>query len=220
VRRSSIQTSSISSTSGAEQEFRSNFEQEGSANQVREVHGEKRGAYSERRSARCEKCGVRSSQECGVANLGTDGPARRSSLLSPARWTGPPPIPRCGPPRATNRMTRPPRRSPPQEAARGFWIRAWGQREPASQGTGRSMTQHDGRASSRVGWTFPAPHANCNSLGIEHPIRTLTRCAWSRARRVGTLRLVQLLPPCRKGAARGSSAHRTRPWPQCRSRRG
>src|SRR5271166_2424230 len=37
-----------------------------------------------------------------------------------------------------NRMTRPPRRSPPQEAARGFWIRAWGQREPALQGTGRS----------------------------------------------------------------------------------
>ena len=27
---------------------------------------------------------------------------------------------------------------PPQEAARGVWIRAWGQREPALQGTGRS----------------------------------------------------------------------------------
>ena len=91
-----------------------------------------------RRSARCEKRGVRSNQEFGVAKLGTDGPARRSSLLSPAWWTGPPPIPRRGPPRATNRMTRPPRRSPPQEAARGFWIRAWGQREPALQGTGRS----------------------------------------------------------------------------------
>ena len=91
-----------------------------------------------RRSARCEKRGVKSNQEFGVAKLGTDGPARRSSLLSPAWWTGPPPIPRRGPPRATNRMTRPPRRSPPQEAARGFWIRAWGQREPALQGTGRS----------------------------------------------------------------------------------
>ncbi len=91
-----------------------------------------------RRSARCEKRGVKSSQGFGVAKLGTDGPARRSSLLSPAWWTGPPPIPRRGPPRATNRMTRPPRRSPPQEAARGFWIRAWGQRGPALQGTGRS----------------------------------------------------------------------------------
>ena len=35
-------------------------------------------------------------------------------------------------------------------------------------------TQHDGRAHSRVGWTFPATHAKCNSLRIEHPIRTLT----------------------------------------------
>ena len=91
-----------------------------------------------RRSARCEKRGVKSDQGFGVAKLGTDGSPRRSRWLSPAWWTGPPPIPRCGPPRATNRMTRPPRRSPPQEAARGFWIRAWGQREPALQGTGRS----------------------------------------------------------------------------------
>jgi hypothetical protein len=91
-----------------------------------------------RLSARCQKRGVQSNQEFGVAKLGTDGPARRSRLLSPAWWTGPPPIPRCGPPRATNRMTRPPRRSPPQEAARGFWIRAWDLREPALQGTGRS----------------------------------------------------------------------------------
>src|ERR1700719_2170749 len=73
-----------------------------------------------------------------MAELGTDVPARRSSLLSPAWWTGPPPIPRRGPPRATNRLTRPPRRSPPQGTACGFWIRAWGRREPAVQGTGRS----------------------------------------------------------------------------------
>ena len=91
-----------------------------------------------RRSARCEQRGVGSSRELGVAKLSTDGPARHSRLLSPAWWTGPPPIPRRGPPRATNRMARPPRRSPPQEATRGFWIRAWGQREPALQGTGRS----------------------------------------------------------------------------------
>jgi hypothetical protein len=89
-------------------------------------------------SARCEKRGVRSGQEYCVAELGTDGPVRRSSLLSSAWWTRPPPIPRRGPPRATNRVTRPPRRSPPQEAARGFWIRAWGQREPALQEIGRS----------------------------------------------------------------------------------
>jgi hypothetical protein len=88
-----------------------------------------------------------------VAELGTDGPARRSSLLSPAWWTGPPPNPRCGPPRATNRMTRSSRRSPPQEAAHGFWIRAWGQREPALQGTGRlsSSARCDAAAQGWIG---------------------------------------------------------------------
>ena len=35
------------------------------------------------------------------------------------------------------------------------------------------MTQHDGWACSRVGWTIPATHAKANSLRIEHPIRTL-----------------------------------------------
>ena len=37
-----------------------------------------------------------------------------------------------------DRMTRRSRQSSPQEAACGFWVRAWGQREPALQGTGRS----------------------------------------------------------------------------------
>jgi hypothetical protein len=51
-----------------------------------------------RRSARYDKRGVRSDQGLGVAKLGTDGPARRSRWLSSAWWTGPPPIPRRGPP--------------------------------------------------------------------------------------------------------------------------
>jgi hypothetical protein len=90
-----------------------------------------------------------------MAELGTDGPARRSCLLSLAWWAGPPPIPRRGPPRATNGMTRPPRRSPPQEAARGFWISAWGQREPALQGTGRSNDPARGPSSLEGGLDAP-----------------------------------------------------------------
>ena len=78
------------------------------------VRGNRR--VRQRRSARCEKRGVGSSQEYGVAELGTDEPSRRSCLVSLAWWAGPPPIPRCRPPRATNRVTRPPRRSPPQES--------------------------------------------------------------------------------------------------------
>ena len=127
-----------------------------------------------RRSARCEKRGVRSSQECGVAELGTDGPARRSRLVSPAWWTGPPPIPRRRPPRATNRMTRPPRRSPPREAARGFWIRAWSLRGSALQGTGRSNEPAQSPGSLEGGLDDPRHSRPNNSLRIEHPIRTLT----------------------------------------------
>ena len=146
------------------------------------------------RSARCEKRGVRSSQEYGVAELGTDGPARRSSLLSPAWWTGPPPIPRCGPPRATNRMTRSSRRSPPQEAAHGFWIRAWGQREPALQGTGRlSNSARCGVAAQ--GWIGHPGHSFSLELMLHRtPDPDVGARTWSRARRVGTLRLVQLFP--------------------------
>ena len=146
------------------------------------------------RSARCEKRGVRSSQEYGVAELGTDGPARRSSLLSPAWWTGPPPIPRCGPPRATNRMTRSSRRSPPQEAAHGFWIRAWGQREPALQGTGRlSNSARCGVAAQ--GWIGHPGHSFSLELMLHRtPDPDVGALRWSRARRVGTLRLVQLFP--------------------------
>src|SRR5262245_15100804 len=90
-------------------------------------------------------------------SLGTVGPTRRSSLLSAAWWTGPPPIPRRGPPRATNRVTRPPRPSPQQEAAREFWIRAWGQREPALQGTGRSNDPARSPSSLEGGLDVPCP---------------------------------------------------------------
>ena len=77
-------------------------------------------------------------------------------------------------PRATNRMTRPPKRSPPQEAARGFWIRACRPtRARSSRNRATRIAQHSGWASSRVGWTIPAIHAKTNSVRIKHPIRTL-----------------------------------------------
>jgi hypothetical protein len=116
-------------------------------------------------------------------------------------------------------MTRSSRRSPSQEAARGFWIRAWSQREPTKQGTSRLSSPARGARLRKGGLDIPATHVPLNLVCIEHPLRTLTRCAWSRATRVGTLRLVQLISPCPKGAVRGSSAHRTKPQPQCRSQR-
>jgi hypothetical protein len=121
------------------------------------VDGDRR--RHERRSACSEVRGVRSDASCGVAELGTDGPARRSSLLSPAWWTGPPPIPRRGPPRATNRVTRPPRRSPRRKLLADSGSEPGVNASPLFKEPAARRTQHDGRACSRVGWTIPATHA-------------------------------------------------------------
>ena len=120
-----------------------------------------------------------------MAKLGADGPARRSSLVSRAWWTGPPPI--HSPQTATgrDRMTRSSRRSPSRGAACGFWIRAWGQREPADQGTGRLNSPARRLGSLKGGLDIPATHAGFRSLRIEHPSRTLTRRVCSRAERAG-----------------------------------
>jgi hypothetical protein len=45
------------------------------------------------------------------------------------------------------------------------------------------------------GLDIPAAHVHLNLVCIEHPLRTLTRPAWSRATRVGTLGLVQWIAP-------------------------
>ena len=121
-----------------------------------------------------------------MAKLGTDGPARRSRLLSPAWWTGPPPISRRGPPRATNRLTRPPRRSPRRKLLAVSGSEPGVNASPLFKEPAARMTRHDCRAHSRLGWTIPATHAKTNSLRIEHPIRTLMYCLWSLIGRIGT----------------------------------
>ncbi len=151
-----------------------------------------------------------------MAELGTDGPARRSCLSIPAWWTGPPPIPCRGPPRTANRMTRPPRRSPPREAARGFWIRAWGQREPALQGTGYSNDPARWLGFFEGGLDDPRHSRQNNSLRIEHPIRTLAYFALVTHRLNRDLYLScdnSLLES--RSPPRDASAGRSRPWPGC-----
>ena len=156
-----------------------------------------------------------------MTQQGADGPARRSSSVSRGVLDGA--TANSSPQTAAgrDRMTRPSRRSSSRGAACGFWIRAWGQREPAVQGTGRLN-----RSAQWLGWLkggldIPAIHAECGSLQREHPLRTLTRSRlvtrWaSRKCSIGFTSLA----PLRRRAARGSSAHRTRPWPQCRSLQG
>jgi hypothetical protein len=110
-----------------------------------------------RRTARRQKRGADSNQECGVAELGKGGSARHSTSLSTACWTGPPPIPRRRPPRATNRVTRSSRRSPSRGAACGFWIRAWSRRGPTDQRTGRSNEPARWHGSIEGGLDVPSP---------------------------------------------------------------
>ena len=174
------------------------------------------GRVRRRHSACCKERGVNSNQESGVAKLGTDGPARRSRLVSLAWWAGPPPIPRCRPPRATNRMTRPPRRSPPQEAARGFWIRAWGQREPALQGTGRSNDPARWLGLLEGGLDDPRHSRQGRLTSHRNPIRTLTHPALVTRR--------SIRDPClscdnclleSRSPPRDASAGRSWPWPGC-----
>jgi len=87
-------------------------------------------------------------------------------------------------------------RGPPQDdqavkpkpltgAACRFWIRAWGQREPALQGTGRLSGSALWLGLLKGGLDMPATHAECGSLQREHSLWTLTRRAWSRAGRIG-----------------------------------
>ena len=134
---------------------------------------------------------------------------------------GPPPIHSPQTTAGRYRMTRPSRRSSSQGAACGVWIRAWGQREPAVRGTGRLN-----RSAPWLGWLkggldIPAMYADRRSLPWEHPLRTSMRSAWSRAGQIEK-RLIEFtsLAPSRRRAARGSSANRTRPCPQRRSRQG
>ena len=138
-----------------------------------------------RRSARCKVRGVSSDSGCGVTEYGADGPGRRSSSVSRGVVDGTTVDSSPQTAAGHDRMTRPSRRSSSRGAACGFWIRAWGQREPALQGTGRLNRSAQGLGWLKGGLDFPATHAECGSLQREHPLRTLTRRAWSRTGRIG-----------------------------------
>jgi hypothetical protein len=80
------------------------------------------------------------------------------------------------------RMTRSSRRSPPRGTACGFWIRAWGQHEPALRGTGR--LNDPARCQFAQGWAGHPFHSRLMKLtshGTPDPVvaapRLVTR--WS-----------------------------------------
>jgi len=84
-------------------------------------------------------------------------------------------------------------------------------KEPAAR-----MTQRDGWAGSRVGWTIPATHAKSNSLRIDHPIRSWTCSALVTGR--STRDLCLSCDSClleSRSPPRDASAGRSRLLPGC-----
>jgi hypothetical protein len=73
---------------------------------------------------------------------------------------------------------------PSRGAACGFWIRAWGQREPADQGAGRLKGPVRWRNSFKGGLDISSFHGQFSSLYREHPAgrgRTKLRHALSES---------------------------------------
>jgi hypothetical protein len=122
---------------------------------------------------------------CGMVILGADGPARRSRSLSLQRRLGPPPIHSPRTAAGHDRLARSPRRIPAHRDACVFWSRAWDQREPAVQGTGRLHRPAQWQRLHKGGLDIPTAHAASSSLHEQRPIQTLTRLACSRAGRIG-----------------------------------
>ena len=91
---------------------------------------------------------------------------------------------------------------------------------PRLKETGRWNGAAQSLGSLKGGLDVPAAHAEHGSLPREHPLRTWTRCACSRAGRGGTTSCVTSFAPRKRRATDGSWSSRTRPWPRSRSRQG
>jgi len=159
--------------------------------------------------------GVRSNSACGVAERGADGPARRSSSLSRAWRTEPPPIHSPQTAAGHDRMTRSSRRSSPQGTACGFRIRAWGQREPADQGTGRLSDRT--RCRFAQGWAGHPCHSRRMQL-TSHRTPDPDVDAPRLVRRWSNRNLCLSSDNCLlewRSPPRDASAGRSRPLPGC-----
>ena len=160
----------------------------------------------------------RRTQDGAHRKLGADGLARRSCFVSPAWRTGPPPIHSSWTDTRRNRMARPASRRTSHGAACGFGsrasgpTRAHGSRNRPLERPGslaRPAQGWAGHSRDRRRWRFTAHRTP--ALGVNSP------CWVARwANRKCSIGFTSLAP-LRRRAARGSSAHRTRPWPRCHS---
>jgi hypothetical protein len=148
-------------------------------------HLRRAGRVPRRRSARNEPRGASSDPVCGVAKHGTDGPGRRSGSVS-----------RCMVDRATANSLAADRRGPRQDDQAVKSKLLTGSRwRILDRGLGptrvccsrnRPLEPLCTLARLAQGWAgLPGTHAERDSLPREHPLRSWTRRAGSRAGRIG-----------------------------------
>jgi hypothetical protein len=162
--------------------------------------------------------GVVPDPRCGVAKFAADGPGRLSSSVSRACWTGPPP---SRSPRATTGWPDRQDEAPQAEllADSGSEPRA----TRARSSSNRPLEQPSAITGLSQGWAGPSPSQSrprpltsdrTPAADVDAP-RSFTRWANRNCSVCFTS-----LAPLRRRAARGSSAHRTRPWPRRHSLQG
>ena len=165
--------------------------------------------------------GVVPDPRCGVAKFAADGPGRLSTSVSRACWTGPPP---SRSPRAAtghDRLARSSRRSPQAELLADSGSEPGATRARSSRN--RPLEQPGTITGLSQGWAGPSPSQSrarpltsdrTPAADVDAP-RSFTRWANRNCSVCFTS-----LAPLRRRAARGSSAHRTRPWPRRHSLQG
>ncbi len=206
---------------GTDLQLGASFDREGSAIRVERAVCDELGAHPSRSSAPDEVLEARPQPKWGVVKRGTDGPARRSSSMSRGAMDG-----------ATANSLAADRRGPPQDdqavktkLLRGSCLRILDQGlgpTRARSSRNRPLEPLCPRARLAQGWAghpchtrrmpltstgTPAPDVDAPCLVTRWASRKCSICFTSPA-------------PLRRRAARGSSAHRARPWPQCRSHQG
>jgi hypothetical protein len=174
-----------------------------------------------RRSARCKMRGVRTDSGCSVTKYGADGPGRRSSSVSRGVMD-----------EATANSLAADRRGPRQDdqavktkLLTGSCLRILDQglgSTRARSSRNRPLEPLCTMAELTQGWAGHPCHTRRMRLtSTGTPAQVVDApCSVTRWASRKCFSRFTSLAPLRRRAARGSSAHRTSPWPQRRSLRG
>ena len=221
LRQKPVWNSGLDAAGGTDLQLGASFDRESSAIRVERAVCDELGAHPSRSSARDEVREARPQPRCGVAKRGTDGPARRSSSVSRGVVDG-----------ATANSLAADRRGPRQDdqavktkLLTGSCLRILDQGlgpTRARSSRNRPLEPLCTMARLAQGWAGHPCHTRrmrLTSTGTPAPDVDALCLVTRWASRKCSIRFTSLAP-LRRRAARGSSAHRTRPWPQCRSRQG